>query len=64
MIFNKLVYVPRWFRFFKSIVVPKWNLRFMLHVRVTVRSPLSDTPAVFRKFHFNMTFKRKNKPRF
>ena len=29
------------------------------HVRVTVRSPLSDTPAVVYKFHFHMTLERK-----
>ena len=31
------------------------------HVRVTVRSPLSDTPTVFHKFHFNMTLERKKR---
>ena len=44
-----------------------WVLRYgalaYLHkfpnVRVTVRSPLSDTPTVFHKFHFNMTLERK-----
>ena len=29
------------------------------HVRVTLRSPWSDTPTVFHKFHFNMTLERK-----
>jgi hypothetical protein len=29
------------------------------HVRVTVRSPWSDTPTVFHKFHFHMTLERK-----
>ena len=31
------------------------------HVRVSVRPPLSDTPTVFHKFHFNMTLERKKR---
>ena len=29
------------------------------HARVTLRSPWSDTPTVFHKFHFHMTLERK-----
>ena len=39
--------------------MPEFRIR--RHVRVTVRSPLSDTPTVFHKFHLNMTMERKKR---